>query len=351
MKRLLNTLYVTTQGAYLTKEGETVVVKSGDDTLVKLPVHNLGSIVCFGQVMSSPALMGFCAESGVSISFMTEYGRFLAKVQGPVSGNVLLRREQYRRADNCDETLKIARAMLTAKFSNCRTVLRRMLRDHSEVRGGVAAGKFNIDAVSKVADRLGMSIGKLQRVESLEEIRGVEGDAAHSYFGVFDNLIIAQKEEFYFRERSRRPPMDNVNCLLSFLYTIVLHDIRSACEAVGLDPAVGYIHRDKPGRPGLALDLLEEFRPYLADRLVVSLINLGQVRASGFRKQEAGGVLMDDETRKAVLIAYQKRKQEELTHPFLNEKVAVGLLFHVQAMLLARYIRQDLDGYPPFIWK
>ncbi|MBF0517236.1 MAG: type I-C CRISPR-associated endonuclease Cas1, partial [Nitrospirae bacterium] len=318
---------------------------------MKLPVHNLSSIVCFGQVMASPALMGFCAERGVSISFMTEYGRFLAKVQGPVSGNVLLRREQYRRADNRDETLEIARAVLTAKFSNCRTVLRRMLRDHSEARDGAAAGKFDIDAVSSAANTLGNAIGRLQRVESLAELMGVEGDAAHNYFGVFDNLIIAQKEAFYFRERSRRPPMDNVNCLLSFLYTIVLHDIRSACETVGLDPAVGYIHRDRPGRPGLALDILEEFRPYLADRLAVSLINLGQVRASGFKKQETGGVIMDDETRKTVLIAYQKRKQDELTHPFLNEKVPVGLLFHVQAMLLARYIRQDLDGYPPFIWK
>jgi CRISPR-associated protein Cas1 len=205
--------------------------------------------------------------------------------------------------------------------------------------------------VSNVAERLGMSIGKLQSVGSLEEIRGIEGDAAHGYFSVFDNLIVTQKEEFFFRERSRRPPMDNVNCLLSFIYTVVLHDIRSACETVGLDPAVGYIHRDRPGRPSLALDILEEFRPYLADRLAISLINLGQVKPSGFKKQGAGGVLMDDETRKTVLIAYQKRKQEELMHPFLNEKVPVGLLYHIQATLLARYIRQDLDGYPPFIWR
>ncbi|MCG6551065.1 MAG: type I-C CRISPR-associated endonuclease Cas1c [Candidatus Magnetominusculus sp. LBB02] len=342
MKRLLNTLYIATQGAYITKEGETVAVKIGDETKKKIPVHNLNSIVCFGQVMASPALMGFCAERGVAISFMTEYGRFLAKVQGPVSGNVLLRREQYRRADDRDETLKIARAVLTAKISNCRTVLRRMIRDHPETCGG---------EMSNVADGLGISIGRLQRVDSLSELMGVEGDAAHNYFGVFDNLIISQKDAFYFRQRSRRPPMDNVNCLLSFLYTMVLHDIRSACEAVGLDPAVGYIHRDRPGRPGLALDILEEFRAYLADRLAVSLINLGQVRASGFKRQEAGGVLMDDDTRKTVLIAYQKRKQEELTHPFLNEKAPVGLLFHIQAMLMARYIRGDLDGYPPFIWK
>ncbi|MBF0466178.1 MAG: type I-C CRISPR-associated endonuclease Cas1 [Nitrospirae bacterium] len=343
MKRLLNTLYVTTQGAYLSKEGETVVVQVGDDTLAKVPVHTLGSVVCFGQVMVSPPLMGFCAERNVSISFLTEYGRFLAKVQGPVSGNVLLRREQYRRADSAEESAKIARSVLTAKISNSRTVLRRMLRDHPE--------RLDSDDVLKSATRLSVSLRKVQAATTLDELRGIEGDAAHHYYSVFDNLIINQKEEFFFKGRNRRPPMDNVNCLLSFLYTLVLHDIRGACETVGLDPAVGYLHRDRPGRAGLALDMLEEFRPYLADRFVLSLINLNQVKPLGFKKLETGAVTMDDETRKVVLVAYQKRKQDEITHPFLNEKVSVGILFHIQAMLFARFIRNDLDGYPPFIWQ
>ncbi|MBF0520102.1 MAG: type I-C CRISPR-associated endonuclease Cas1 [Nitrospirae bacterium] len=343
MKRLLNTLYITTQGAYLSKEGETVVVQVGDNTLAKVPVHTLGSVVCFGQVMVSPPLMGFCAERNVSISFLTEYGRFLAKVQGPVSGNVLLRREQYRRADSAEESAKIAKSVLTAKISNSRTVLRRMLRDHPE--------RLDSDDVLKSATRLSVSLRKVQVATTLDELRGIEGDAAHHYFSVFDNLIISQKGEFFFKGRNRRPPMDNVNCLLSFLYTLVLHDIRGACETVGLDPAVGYLHRDRPGRAGLALDMLEEFRPYLADRFVLSLINLNQVKPSGFKELETGAVTMDDETRKVVLVAYQKRKQDEITHPFLNEKVSVGILFHIQAMLFARFIRNDLDGYPPFIWQ
>ncbi|MEO5357298.1 MAG: type I-C CRISPR-associated endonuclease Cas1c [Nitrospirae bacterium YQR-1] len=343
MKRLLNTLYVTTQGAYLTKEGETVVVKVGDDTLGKVPVHTLCSIVCFGQVMVSPPLMGFCAQRNVSMSFLTEYGRFLAKVQGPVSGNVLLRRQQYRLADSADESAKVARSVLIGKISNSRTVLRRMLRDHAE--------RLDNDDMLKAAERLGISLRKVQSAASLEQLRGIEGDAAHHYFSVFDNLIISQREEFFFKVRSRRPPMDRVNCLLSFLYTLVLHDIRGACETVGLDPAVGYLHRDRPERAGLALDMLEEFRPYLADRLVLSLINLNQVKPSGFKKLETGAVTMDDETRKVVLVAYQKRKQDEITHPFLNEKVSVGILFHIQAMLFARFTRNDLEGYPPFIWQ
>ncbi len=265
MKRHLNTLYVTTQGAYLAKDGETILVKSGDETLVRVPVHTIGSIVCFGQVSFSPFLLGFCAEKDVSISFLSEYGRFLAKVQGPVSGNVLLRREQYRRADNDEESLKIARSVLTAKLSNCRTVLRRALRDHND--------KLDAEKVSKSADKITMSLKKLLTAESLDVIRGVEGDSAHKYFGVFDQLIISQKDEFYFRGRNKRPPLDNVNCLLSFLYTLVLHDIRSALETVGLDPSVGFLHRERPGRPGLALDMLEEFRPYLADRHTLNLIN------------------------------------------------------------------------------
>ncbi len=343
MKKLLNTLFVTTQGAYLAKEGETVVVKVDGMVSLTIPVHTLGGIVCFGQISCSPYLMGFCAENGVAISFLTENGGFLAKVQGPVSGNVLLRREQYRRADDLKTSALIAQAVLTGKIANCRSVLQRALRDHSE--------KIDADAVSQASQRLANSMRRLQAESPLDILRGIEGESANAYFEVFDHLITSQKDDFKFNERNRRPPLDNVNCLLSFLYTIVMHDVRSALETVGLDPAVGFLHRDRPGRYSLALDLMEEFRPFFADRLALSLINLCQVQAKGFQKKESGAVWMDDDTRKAVLIAYQKRKQDEILHPFLNEKVTIGLLFHTQALLMARYLRGDMDNYPPFIWK
>ena len=343
MKRHLNTLFVTTQGAYLAKEGETVIVKVDNDVRLRIPVHTIGGIVCFGQVSCSPYLMGYCAEQNVAISFLTEYGRFLAKVQGPVSGNVLLRREQYRRADDLETSASIARSVLTGKIANCRIVLERVLRDHSD--------KIELNAVTMASQKLSYSLKRLQSELPLDLLRGIEGEAALTYFGVFDYLITSQKEDFVFHERSRRPPLDTVNCLLSFIYTIVMHDVRSALETVGLDPAVGFLHRDRPGRPSLALDLMEEFRPFLADRLVLSLINLGQVKIKGFEIKENGAVLMDDETRKTVLTAYQTRKQDEIVHPFLNEKVTIGLLFHVQAMLMARYLRGDLDAYPPYVWR
>ena len=343
MKKLLNTLYVTTQGAYLAKEGETVVVKVDQEIRLRLPIHTIGGIVCFGNVSCSPFLMGFCGENGVGISFLSEYGRFLARVQGPVSGNVLLRRKQYRLADDQEYSAQMAKYFVTGKIANCRTIVQRLLRDHSN--------KMTDDALSRSIAELSSSLKSLELNQSLDSIRGLEGDAAHTYFGVFDNLIIAQKENFTFQERNRRPPLDNVNCLLSFLYTLLVHDCRSALEAVGLDPAVGFLHRDRPGRPSLALDLMEEFRPFLADRLALSLINLRQVQDKGFTQTEAGVVTMNDETRKTLIVAYQERKQEEIYHPFLDEKVNIGLLFHVQAMLLARCLRGDLDGYPPFIWK
>jgi CRISPR-associated protein Cas1 len=313
MKKHLNTLFVTTQGAYLAKEGETVAVKVDGEIVLRVPVHTLDGIVCFGQVSCSPYLMGFCAESGVAISFLTEKGRFLAKVQGPVSGNVLLRREQYRRADDLQSCSLIARAVVTGKIANCRTVLQRSLRDHSD--------KIEADEVSRASQCL---------VHSMRR---------------------SQKDDFTFDERNRRPPLDNVNCLLSFLYTLLMHDVRSALEAVGLDPAVGFLHRDRPGRYSLALDIMEEFRPFLADRLALSLINLCQVQGKCFKEKESGAVWMNDDARKTVLIAYQKRKQEEILHPFINEKLTIGLLPHVQAMLMARHLRGDLDCYPPFIWK
>jgi CRISP-associated protein Cas1 len=346
MKHLLNTLYVTTQGAYLSKDGETVLVRVEKETKLRVPMHTLSGIVCFGQVSCSPPLMGFCAENNVGLSYMTEHGAFLARVQGPVNGNVLLRREQYRRADSPEASAALARAVVQAKLANCRTVLLRALREYGEN-----------PQITDAAGRLARNIQVLENANgngashSVDAVRGVEGDGARNYFCVFDHLITTAKEHFFFRERSRRPPLDNVNALLSFLYTLLVHDIVGALEAVGLDPAVGFLHRDRPGRPGLALDLMEELRPVLADRLALSLINRRQIHEDGFEKSEAGGVVMDSATRKEVLLAWQKRKQEEIQHPFIGERIPFGLLPHCQALLLARHLRGDLDAYPAFFWR
>ncbi|AEF93431.1 CRISPR-associated protein Cas1 [Desulfotomaculum nigrificans CO-1-SRB] len=343
MRKLLNTLYVMTPDAYLAKEGENVLIRVQEEVKFRIPVHNLEGIVCFGYIGASPAVMALCAERNVALSFLTENGHFLARVTGPVSGNVLLRRKQYRMSDDPVECSKLACAFILGKTANCRTVLQRALRDHSET--------IQREQVEKAVVSLGTRIEKISRCNSLEILRGLEGEAARIYFSVFDHLILAQKDAFYFCERNRRPPLDNMNALLSFLYTLLMHDVQSALETVGLDPAVGFLHRDRPGRPGLALDLMEELRPFLADRLALSLINRKQIDAKGFIEKESGGIIMKEETRKIVLTAWQKRKQEEIKHPFLNEKIAVGLVPYAQALLLARYLRGDLDGYPVFFWK
>ncbi len=341
MKTHLNTLFITTQGTYLAKEGETIAVRVEGKTVHNLPIHLFGGIVCFGNVGCSPFLLGFCGEKNVAVSFLDEQGRFLARVVGPVSGNVLLRREQYRKADDLVFSARMARAFLSGKVAGCRNVLSRALRDHSE--------KIAAEQVKEAADHLGASLRRLQTELDLDAARGVEGDAAHIYFQQFDHLILRSKEDFFFRERSRRPPLDRVNCLLSFLYTLVMHDVRSALECVGLDPAVGFLHRDRPGRPSLALDMQEEFRPF-ADRLALSLINLGQLQGKDFVLSSSGGVRMKDDARKVLLTAYQERKQDVLEHPFLGEKMPLGLFFHAQALLLARFLRGDLDGYPPVMF-
>ena len=343
MKRLLNTLFVTSQGAYLSREGETVRISVEREMKLRVPIHTLSGIICFGNVSCSPFLMGLCGEHKVHISFMTERGRFLARVQGPISGKVLLRRAQYRIADDKSATLSIARNIITAKIANCRSVILRAKREREKDQV--------FSKLAKAAGDLARSFDKLEKAGNTDTVRGIEGEAAANYFHIFDNLITAQKNDFFFRGRNKRPPMDNVNAMLSFLYTILVHDTASALEGVGLDPAVGFLHRDRPGRLGLALDLMEEFRPYLADRLVASLINRQQVKSKGFTKTESGGVTMDDATRKEIVIAWQKRKRDEITHPFLQEKIEIGLLPHVQALLMARFLRGDLDGYPPFLWK
>jgi CRISPR-associated protein Cas1 len=343
MKRLLNTLFVTTQGAYLARKGDTVLVRVEKETKLRVPISTLGSIVGFGRIGCSPALLDLCGRNGVAFSLMTESGRFIARFQGPQSGNVLLRRQQYRASDVQEHSARIARAVVIGKVANDRTVLLRAARE--------GQSEPLTRELSKAADELGDIVAQLQQPAELDVVRGREGDAARVYFAVFDHLISAQKENFVFRTRTRRPPLDAVNSLLSFLYAMLAHDVAAALEGVGLDPQVGFLHRDRPGRPGLALDLMEEFRAVMADRVALSLINRRQVKASGFRKTETGAVFMDDATRKEVLIAYQTRKQEELHHPYINEKAPIGLLPHVQAMLMARHMRGELNGYPPFLWK
>ena len=343
MRKMLNTLYVTTQGAYLNKEGETVVVNIERETRLRLADSHPRLDRLFRPGELQPFLLGHCAEHDVSVSFMTGYGKFLARVTGPAAGNVLLRREQYRRADDLAASARLARLFVLGKVANARTVLSRSLRDHAATVGGETIG-LTVNQFAKVAQRL-------LREEELDNIRGLEGRAANDYFGLFDHLIVAQKEDFVFAGRNRRPPRDRVNCLLSFLYSLLYHDARSALESVGLDPAVGFLHRDRPGRMSLALDLMEEFRPVLADRLALSLINLGQVRKNGFKVTESGAVTMDDETRKTLLTEYQKRKQVEIEHPFLKEKMPFGMLPFAQAQLLSRHLRGDLEEYPPFFWR
>jgi CRISPR-associated protein Cas1 len=343
MRKLLNTLYVSSQGAYLHREGETVIVEKEKQKVLQLPIHTIGGIVCFGNILCSPFLLGFCAERDVSVSFLSEHGRFLASVKGPVNGNVLLRRRQYRMADDEEETRKIASQAVTGKLANCRIVINRTIRDHAD-----KVDKAALQSSSAAIDRI---IDRIPHAKNADEVRGFEGQAAAEYFKVFNHLIVEQKNDFVFTERSRRPPLDEVNALLSFIYTLLAHDVRSALETVGLDPAVGFLHRDRPGRAGLALDIMEEFRSVIADRLVLSLINRRQINKSGFSKAANGAVLMNDSIRKTVLTEYQNRKQEEIFHPYIEETIQIGLLFFVQSNLMARYIRGDIDGYPPFFWR
>lgn len=349
MKQHLNTLFVTTSGAYLRKDGESVVVMVERKPALRVPLHHLGAIACFGRVNVSPPLMGRCAQAGVSITFLTEHGRLLARVEGFTPGNVLLRREQYRRADLPEAGHEacpaecIVQPIVLAKLLNSRAVLLRAVRDYPDAPG--------CEALRAGAVSLATSAEQARTCSSTDRLRGIEGEAANTYFGVFENLLTRPDEQWAFGGRSRRPPRDPVNALLSFLYTLLVHDARSACEAAGLDSQVGFLHRDRPGRPSLALDLMEELRAFLCDRLALSLINRRQIQPGDFKRTEAGGYHMDDESRKQTLTAYQKRKQEQIVHPFLNEKVSVGLIVHLQARLLARHLRGDLDAYPAFIWK
>ena len=350
MKRHLNTLFVQTQGAYLKKEGQAVVVRIEQQTALRVPLHQLDGIVMFGRVSASPFLLGACAEAGVAVSMLTERGRFLAAVVGYTPGNVLLRRTQLRLADSHDASLAIARPIIAAKIANLRTVLLRGTRDHGPPTDHETNPKTT-SPLHAAAQRLAHDAQAAMQATTLDHLRGTEGESATTYFTAFNHLMTRHADAFRFDRRSRRPPMDPINALLSFLYTLLAHDYRSACEAAGLDAAVGFLHRDRPGRPSLALDLMEALRPVLADRLALSLINRGQVKPDGFTTTESGSVAMDDATRKAVITAYQKRKQDELLHPFTQEKMPLGLVPHIQSRLLARTVRGDHDLYPEFIWR
>lgn len=342
MRRLLNTLYVTSPDSYLARDGENILIRREEEIIFRVPVHNIEAIVYFGYPGASPSLLGLCAERGVTVSFLNTHGRFLARVEGPQSGNVLLRRRQYRMADEENKHPVLAKYFITAKILNSRAVLQRGRRDHP--------GKVGADIERTIALLAG-SAQKVYESNSLNDIRGLEGEAALRYFSELDNLILEQKQDFYMKARSRRPPLDNFNALLSFFYTLLVHECRSALESVGLDPAVGFLHRDRPGRPSLALDLMEELRPYMGDRMVLSIINRKQISNNDFTKNENEAVYLDTDARKNLLGVWQKRKQDEIVHPYLREKIPVGLLPYTQALLLARYMRGDLDAYPAFIWR
>lgn len=346
MRRMLNTIYVTSEGAWLRKDGANLVVEVEGTEQGRVPLHMLEGVVSFGRPGCSPALMAACAEAGIALSHLEPNGRFLARLEGARSGNVLLRRTQYRVADDDARRVAIVRGIVAAKAANQRTVLLRALRDHGETMPEAARL-----ALGDAEQRLGHAARRTLAVADVDGLRGIEGEVAAGYFGVFNHLIRGDDPDFRFGGRSRRPPLDRINALLSFLYAMLGHDCRAALEAHGLDPQVGFLHADRPGRAGLALDLMEELRPVMADRLALSLVNRGQVRARDFVMEEAGGVRLTDAARKEVLVAWQERKRDELRHPFLGEAVPLGLVAHLQAQLLARHLRGDLDGYPGFFWK
>lgn len=338
MKKLLNTLYITRQESYLHKERETIVIKQGKDKLGQFPALTISNILCFGQISVSPFLMGYCGEQGIGLAFYSEYGKFLACIQGKQSGNVLLRRTQYRWADDQEKSTSIARLMVAAKIANCRSIIMREIRNHGDSA-----------ELSEAVDKLATSLRRVQYAESVEQAMGMEGDAASSYFGVFNHLL--RGDGFGFEGRMRRPPTDPVNTLLSYAYTLITHECASALQGVGLDPYVGFLHQDRPGRVSLALDLLEEFRAPWADRFVLTLINRRQVKQKDFVTEASGAVRLTDDARKEFLVSWQERKQEEITHSYLQESVPIGMLPHCQAMLLARHLRGDTEFYPPYYLK
>lgn len=343
MKKLLNTLYVTSENSYLGLDGENIVVYDDKKEIGRLPLHNLEGIVSFGYRGTSPALMGACVEKNISLCYLTPQGKFLARVTGKIKGNVVLRQQQFLSSRDEKISLDIAKNCILGKVYNARWILERAIRDHPM--------QIDVEAVKSSSVKLKEFLEYIQNANSIEQLRGYEGEAASIYFGVFDELILQQKKDFQFHGRNRRPPLDNVNAMLSFVYTLLNNQITSALEVVGLDPYVGFMHTDRPGRTSLSLDLIEELRAVMADRFVLSLINKKIVNGKNFTQKENGAVLMDFDTRKKLLSEWQNKKKEIITHPYLKEKIEWGMVPYVQAMLLARYLRGDLDEYPVFLWK
>ncbi|MED1639694.1 type I-C CRISPR-associated endonuclease Cas1c [Bacillus thuringiensis] len=343
MKKLLNTLFITQPDVYLSLDGDNIVLLKEKEKIGRLPLHNLESIVSFGYTGTSPALMGYCAEKNISLVFLTMYGQFLARVIGKSKGNVILRKKQYRISEDEVISAKIARNFIVGKIYNNKWIIERMTRDYPL--------RIDVDQFKAISQHLSSIILEVRECEDLERLRGLEGQAATSYNKLFNQMILQQKEDFYFNRRSRRPPLDNVNAMLSFAYTLLANDMTSALEGVGLDAYVGFLHRDRPGRVSLALDVIEELRGVYADKFVLSLINKRVINKGDFFQKENGAVIMTDEARKKFIAAWQNKKQEKITHPYLGEKISWGLVPHAQALLLARYLRNDLDEYPPFLWK
>lgn len=343
MKKLLNTLFVMTEDSYLALDGENVVVRRAQKELARFPLHTLEGIICFSYPGASPALMGACAARNVDLSFFSPQGKFLARAVGETRGNVLLRQAQYRFAEDPTASCRYARGFVLGKVYNARWVLERATRDHPQ--------RVPVDRLKALSGSMAAALPRIGDAESLDELRGLEGEAARRYFEGFDYLILQQRETFAFSGRSRRPPLDAINALLSFAYTLLARDCAAALEGVGLDPYVGFMHRPRPGRASLAQDMMEELRPVLADRLVISCVNQKTLTRRHFKKQENGAVLMTDEGRKAFLDAWQRRKKDIIQHPFLGEQLAWGLVPYAQALLLARTLRGDIEQYPPFFWK
>ena len=343
MRHLLNTLYVMTEDAWLSLDGENVVIQKEERELGRFPLHGLEGIVCFSYRGASPALMGACAERGIDLSFFRPSGKFLARVSGGARGNVLLRKMQYRVSEDAASALDIGKSMLIGKLYNSRWVLERATRDH--------ALSVDTERLKAASVMLKAAVSRMEKADCADSLRGIEGDAAAEYFGVFNELILNNDSAFIFQGRSRRPPFDCVNAMLSFAYALLARNCSSALESVGLDPYVGFVHTDRPGRESLALDLMEELRPAFADRFVISCINNRVVNPQMFEKEDSGAVRLNETGRRAFLKAWQERKTETLTHPFLKEKMPWGLVPFVQALLLARFLRGDLDAYPPFLWK
>ncbi len=343
MRHLLNTLYILSEDIYLSLDGENVVANRDKQAVARYPLHTLQNIITFSYAGASPALMGACAQRQIALAFCTPRGKFLARVCGEGNRNVLLRRTQYRAADDLSQCCQISRTMIFGKLFNARWSIERTRRDHSL--------RVDSEKLVSVSKQIYGLLSQVKEVTALEELRGLEGVGASAYFSAFDEMILGDKETFSFQGRSRRPPLDAVNAMLSFAYSLLAHDCASALESVGLDSYVGFLHRDRPGRTSLALDLMEELRPCMADRFVLTLINNRQIKAADFHYMESGSVLLTDDGRKVFLKHWQEKKKETLTHPYLGEKLPWGMIPYIQALLLARYLRGDLDAYPPFLWK